>query len=170
MMWIFAAAMALVLQAGEWVELPPVEGFVVGYQQTAGPQSIEERVPRGESVQDWSRMITTLKLGIDDQARLLDMLEGSWKGSCAGATVSPRRAAGKAGPQSLRGRMDCPRNTETGKPETFLYRTFAGRGVTHMVQIAFRHVPDAAEVTWAEGVLDAVELCSAASAHPQCRR
>ncbi len=85
-MWIFAAAMALMLQAGEWVGLPPVEGFVVGYQQTAGPQSIEERVPRGETVQDWSRMITTLKL------------------------------------------------------------------------------------TWAEGVLDAVALCSAASAHPQCRR
>lgn len=171
MMWIFAAAMALALQTGEWVGLPPVDGFVVDYRETKGAQSIEERVPKGESVQDWSRMITTLTLGnVADPARLLDVIESGWEESCQGATVSPRRAVSKAGLTSLRGRMDCPLNTQTGKPETFLYRTFASRGTTHMVQIAFRHVPSAAEAAWAEGVLDALVLCSPGSPHPQCRR
>ena len=170
-MLIFVAAMTLVAQSGEWAAPPPVDGFVVGYQQTAGEQSIEEWVPRGETVQDWSRMVTTLTLGgVSDPARFLAVLESGWKDGCTGATTSPHRIVVKAGVRSFNGRMDCALNPATEKPETMFYRTFVSRGATHMVQVAFRHVPSEAEAQWADGILDGVVLCSATSAHFQCRR
>lgn len=170
-MWIFAAGMALIVQQDEWPGLPPLDGFVVGYQQTVGVQSIEERVPVGETVHDWSRMITTLRFGgRGDAKELIEALTPIWTSGCPGAVMTPVRRGEKAGLVSFQSRLDCPRNPRTRKPETFLLRAFGSRGTTHMVQVAFRHVPSEAEAAWAQSVLDGVVLCSAASAHPQCRR
>jgi hypothetical protein len=69
----------------------------------------------------------------------------------------------------IAGRLDCPRNPGTGKPETFVYRLYQGNGRLHFLQIAFRHVPTPAEIAWANAQLAAATFCEAGSAVPTCR-
>ena len=67
-------------------------------------------------------------------------------------------------------RVDCPLNPATGRPETFLLRAIAGSTDLHVVQVAYRRLPNAAESEAAQRHRDSVRLCRASSPDPRCRR
>src|SRR5262249_50333153 len=78
---------------GEHLASPALAGFVLGYQAANAAQSIREDVPRGETVERWSRMVTTQRFtGLaarstpDAYARTI---AGQLPRACPGATVSP---------------------------------------------------------------------------------
>ena len=170
-MLIFALTMALLAQAGEWLAMPMPDGFVTGHKQRAQMGSIEERVPAGETVNNWTRMITLITLNGDLNpeiyAREFDkqMVRG-----CRGGKAAPRTASRMGEHPAIDGRFDCPLNPATGKPETMFYRLASIPGHVQMVQIAFRSVPDAAGVRWAGERLDTATLCAPDSADPVCKR
>jgi hypothetical protein len=170
MMRTFATAMVLAFVApNERLAMPLPEGFVVGHKQTAQSGSIEERIPRGETVEKWSRMITILKINTNlDAAAYATNFEGTVAGACPG-TRTAHTAASLAGHQAIDGRMDCPRNPSTGLPETFFFRALSSGGVIHMVQVAFRHVPDAKETGWAHAQIQGAILCTAGSRLAACK-
>lgn len=169
-MWIFAAAMALVLQAGEWLAMPMPDGFV-SHAQTAQMGTIDERIPKGETLERWTRMITLISLNgdIDPQVYAREFDKGLVR-NCPGAKAWPRTASSMGTHPAIDGRLDCPRNPETGLPETLFYRIVGLPGHIHMVQVAFRSVPDAAGVAWAEARIDGAMLCAPGSADPACKR
>lgn len=169
-MLIFAAAMGLLAPDDAWLVWPRAEGFVTGNQQSAANGSIEEQVPAGETVNDWSRMITTIGIPGDQPPEIFtDNLAAGWKQACPGGTATSQIALADFR-VSIESRMDCPLNPQTGKPETMFMRSFQGDHMLYVLQVAFRHVPSAAESEWAQAQLNAAVLCTAKSPKPVCKR
>ena len=137
---------------------PPVQGFVVGYQVARNGNLIIEQVPAGENVDRWTRMVTTQRFAgvaqrADANGFLQTMIDGL-SGACPGARVTYRRPGAKLAQM----RVDCPRNPATGLPETFFAKAMNGPSDMHVAQVAFRRVPTAADVAWAEKYLGGVTL------------
>lgn len=172
--WIIAVAVssanhALAQPGGERLVPPPQADFVVGYSRSNGGASIEERVPRGETVEDWTRMITIQRFpnpaGLSGEELLRRMAEGL-VGSCPGGRFSTIAATTIDSRPASAMRGDCPRNPATGKPETLFARATAIAGFLHIAQVAFRRVPTGTDAGWAERILSGLRLC----ATPDCRR
>jgi hypothetical protein len=147
-----------VLMAIELLVRPHVPGFVTGFEAEKNGNLIAEQVPAGESVEKWTRMVTTQRFAgvarrTDGDGFLQLMLDGL-QSACLGARLTYRRPAGKAAQM----RVDCPRNPGTGLPETFFVKAIPGGSDMHVAQVAFRRVPSAQDVAWAERYLAGVTL------------
>jgi hypothetical protein len=152
-MLIIFAALAL-----ESLSRPPSPGFVVGYQVARDGNLIIEQVPAGETVERWTRMVTTQRFAgaaqrLSANDLLQNMIDGL-SGACPGAKVAYRRVNGRTAQM----RVNCPRNPKTGLPETFFAKAMAGASDMHVAQVAFRRVPSATDVAWAEKYLTSVSL------------
>lgn len=142
---------------------PVLAGFVVGYEAANAEQSIREEVPAGETVQNWTRMVTTQRFGGAaarlTPAGLLGTIARSLAAACPGARTSQPITASLSGHATARFRADCPLLAQTGKPETFIILVVSDGEDLHAKQVAFRRDPTAADLQWAEEVLAAVTLC-----------
>ncbi|MES2096168.1 MAG: hypothetical protein V4459_05365 [Pseudomonadota bacterium] len=162
---ILAALVVLAAGPGERLVAPVPAGFVVGYSVARGTMAIEERVPKGESVELWSRMITVQRFtgGARFGARmLLDRIKASLPGGCPGGTTSGVVESTIDQRTYASMRADCPLNPATGKPETFFARTVVGADDLYSVQYAYRAVPSNAESMTAEAYLAGIRLCPGA--------
>jgi hypothetical protein len=170
MMWMLAAAMALIGQTGEWLAMPMPDGFTAAHEQDAPQGRIEERIARGETVERWTRMITIITVKRDMPAdNYAAAFEEVVVMACPGARTAKRQATAIGARAAIDGRIDCPLNPKTGLPETFLYRLANAGGQVHMVQVAFRRVPSAADIAWAEQRIAGVVLCAQGSSNALCR-
>lgn len=152
-MLLILAAFAL-----EALARPPVPGFVAGHEAAKNGNYIQEQVPAGENVEKWTRMVTTQRFAgvareTDANGFLQLMINGLSEG-CPGATIVYRRVSGKTAQM----RVDCPLNPKTKLPETFFAKTLAGSSDMHVAQIAFRSLPKASDIAWAEKYLRSVVL------------
>jgi hypothetical protein len=152
-MILIVAALAL-----EALARPPVSGFVTGYEAAKGGSYMLEQVPAGETVDRWTRMITTQRFAkvarATDANGFLQRMIDNLQGACPGARVSYRRVAGKTAQM----RVDCPLNPSTGLPETFFAKALPGSSDMHVAQVAFRRHPRASDIAWAEKYLGSVSL------------
>ncbi|HEU5481957.1 MAG TPA: hypothetical protein VFU80_02535 [Sphingomicrobium sp.] len=152
MLLLFAAI------AMEAIAQPSLPGFVVGYNVERDGNSITEQVPSGETVQKWTRMVTTQRFaGVarrTDADGFLQLMLNGLQQACPGATVAYRRPATR----SAQMRVDCPLNPATGLPETFFAKAMPGAADMHVAQVAFRRDPSGKDVDWAEGYLAKVDL------------
>jgi hypothetical protein len=106
------------------VYLPPTPGFVPGYSARQGRQTLVELVPKGQTVKNFTRMITLqtapVPRGMTEQNYIAAFAKG-YIARCprAKAIVVPmtNRAAGV--------RIDCPRHPATGQSETVFARAIA---------------------------------------------
>ena len=144
----------------EQVVKPALRGFVVGHSASTGPVSIQEEVPAGETIHNWTRMVTTQRFaGVGDRIsaqQFLEMLSSRASSNCRDGQASSVGLVGKA----ARVRADCPSNPATGKPETFFAWATSGASDLHVVQVAFRRTPTSEDVKWAEAYLKGVRLCN----------
>ena len=148
----------LIAFAAETLTRPPVPGFIVGYQVARNGNVIQELVPKGENVEQWTRMVTTQRFaGVAQRTNangFLQVMIDGLSGACPGARVTYRRPSGRAAQM----RVDCPMNPKTGLPETFFAKAIAGATDMHVAQVAFRSVPKQGDVTWAERYLSSVTV------------
>ncbi len=157
--------------AAEWIVAPMPAGFIVGYRAIRGGNAVEERVPTGETVADWTRMISVQRFAGAAPLGARGLLERMKTGivqDCPGATASAIIEGAEHNRRTATMRADCPLNAQTGKPETFFARVVLGANDLHSVQYAFRHVPSAAEAETARAYLATVRLCPAID--PACAR
>jgi hypothetical protein len=157
-MFAFIIAGLLASSSDEQVIRPPLPGFVVGNQQAAGELSIIEQVPSGETVERWTRMVTTQRFGglagRIDAPGFLSKLAALAAERCAGATASAVQTTGP----TAEVRVDCPLNAETGQPETFIAKAIVHGPDLHIFQVAWRRVPTAADIAWGERYLEGVSI------------
>ncbi|QGN53736.1 hypothetical protein [Novosphingobium sp. Gsoil 351] len=158
--------------AGEHLARAALPGFVEGYAAANATQSIREEIPQGETIEAWTRMVTTQRFGgLADRASPANYLGNVAAGmarACPGGRTTaftPRTLAGRAGATM---RADCPYLASTGKPETFIIVALPGAHDMHVRQVAFRRVPTNADLAWAEVVLAGVRLCAAGSPMAGC--
>lgn len=120
------------------------DGFEVGYEAAQGDQEIHEFIPTGESVEDWSSMVTIQILrGLADVPGDLfaNDLGKSWTEICEGATVGKLAEGDDNGFPFVLWTYACPLNAQSGKPETMYFKGISGADAFYSVQYAFREEP-----------------------------
>lgn len=166
-------ASPLLAQASERLVTPPLRGFVVGYSAANAQQSIREEVPQGETVQRWTRMVTTQRYaGLAARAtpaQYAQNVVAPLPRACPGAKVSPMENLAVSGRPAVRFQVDCPRNAG-GQPETFILLAIAGQRDMHVKQVAFRGATTPQGLDWARDVFAATVLCRPGSQESACKR
>ena len=169
-LWFAAAAHAA---PAEWSGRPPASGFVVGFEKANAEQSILERVPAGETVERWTRMLTSQRntgRGRDPGPRqLLANMQELMGKSCPGGSTSEIVTMTVSGRPAARMRSDCPLNPQTGLPESYFIVAFAGTNDLFAEQVAVRRVPTAEDLSFASKDLQQVRWCTAASKEAACK-
>jgi hypothetical protein len=158
----------------EWVGQAPLPGLVIAYHLAGEGSLIVERVPRGETIERWTRMVTNHRFAGEITAggtvdRWHAGFVSNLSQACPGFRASVPARLRIEGRPAIEFRGDCPRNPATGQPESFFLRVIAGRADLHLAQVGFRHVPSAAEAGWARAHLASVTLCTRQSAAAVCR-
>lgn len=151
-------------QIVEGLENAPLPGFELGYQAHDGAASMYEYVPNGETVQDWTRMVTFNSMpGFAQQGVtapfFMTRMRESLARVCTGATVDYYREFAYDGASAVAMRSHCPSNPMTGSPEITFFRAMNDGEDLHIVQVAYRYEPDDDEAAWAEDYLGTVHLC-----------
>lgn len=179
MRWFLVALLmfspaAAVAATAEWSAPPAAAGFVVGFEKANAEQSIVERIPAGESVERWTRMLTSQRFvgrARDPGPRqLLVTIQNLLKDGCPGGSTTEILAMSVSGRPAARMRCDCPMNPQTGLPETFFIVAFAGTNDLFAEQVAFRRIPTAADVAFATAQLQSVRLCTVTCKEAACKR
>ncbi len=169
-----AASPAAAQLSGERIVQPPLAGFVTGFEKQGNGSAIVEQVPSGETVHRWTRMVTVQRFaglnGRPSARGLLENMARGLSGGCPGGKAGAIASVSVDGRPAAQFRADCPRNPATGLPETFIARSIAGKDALHVVQVAFRRAPSAADVSWAQAHLAGAMLCMAADQRAVCRR
>jgi hypothetical protein len=117
------------------------EGFVSGYDGAQDGQELHEFVPQGESVDDWSRMVT---IEIFHDAHNIDLvafaqdIARSWQDACPGSSVGGLGQGGINGYPFVVWRYLCPDNPATDKPEIMWMKAISGADAAYVVQYAYR--------------------------------
>jgi len=175
---MLAASAALLLgaspAAAERLLSPVQPGFVVGHEAANEQQSLLEEIPAGETVTEWTRMVTTQRFG-GAASRLtptgfLEVITRNLMAACPGAQASKVLTGTRGGHPSAQIRAFCPLLAQTGKPEAFIMLAITGESDVHVKQVAFRRVPTDEDIEWGEGVLAAVAFCETGQADDACRR
>ncbi|MDE2564048.1 MAG: hypothetical protein KGL48_17560 [Sphingomonadales bacterium] len=152
---------------------PALPGFVIGFSDGNARGAIVEQVPQDETVEKWTRMITTQRFtGLATTTKPVDYLQymaRSLPQSCRGAAAGTPRVTTVSGRPAAEMRADCPSNPQTHLPETFLILAVAGPRDMHVKQVAWRYVPSPEDVEWGENYLGSTGFCLPLSKDPACR-
>jgi hypothetical protein len=150
---------------------PDLPGYRVAYEKANRNLLIREEVPKDQTVQRWSKMVTTQwfrKLGErlspgEYAARMLADLPKA----CPGATASPVHTLKVAGYDAARIKVVCP-STANGMAESFFLLAVEGDNDMYVKQVAFRGEASAADFLWARKFLAGVMMCKRGSKHHLC--
>jgi hypothetical protein len=178
LMLLPAVALAAPAQrGGEIVSFgtPPAD-FETGYQASQGGQTIVELVPKGQTVQNWERMVT-LQTFAGNTRSVIDFrraVSDGWRSACPGGnTINLSEGQENGYPYALL-QMSCEHNPQSGRPEYTWIKAMRGERALYVAQYAFRHLPSREEVTDAARRLRGMSLCDTrpgrARQHPCGRR
>jgi hypothetical protein len=137
------------------------DGFVSGYQAAQGSMTMQEFVPRGQTVETWSRMVTVQvfhNLHASPDA-FADNLRKGWLGACPGSQVSKIKAGAVNGYAYALWRFTCPLNPSVGKPENMFAKFISGNDSFYSVQYAYRTPFTAKLAPPATAYLGGVSVC-----------
>lgn len=153
---------------------PDLDRWVIGYEAHSATQVIREEVPEGESVKDWTRMVTTQRFGglaaLTTPENYVANVARGVERKCPGARVSAIRSLSMTGRPAVRVTIDCPVLAETGKRETFLLEATGGTFDMLVKQVAFRGPRTPADMAWASQFLDALVYCAGGTTVRACTR
>lgn len=158
--------------AVEQVQLPPMKGYQQAHQSTdVQGNRITEYVPQGQTVQDWTDMVTVndaANSGHVSPREFLGIIEAGWRIACPDAQSHWVREGDEAGRPFALLMLSCPLNPGTGKPEFTWIKGIQGVQGFHTVQKSFRSEPEKEDVVRWIGWLRDVRLCGQGDAAP-CR-
>lgn len=175
---LLALAAPIASASDDRVVAPELDRFVIGYQSVTARGAIREEVPEGESVKQWTRMVTTQRFtglaSMTTPENYVANVGRSVERACPGARVDKIRSLAMAGPPggraAVRLTVDCPVLAETGLRETFVMEATAGTFDMLVKQVAFRGAHTAADMVWANAFLDSLTYCAGGSSVEACTR
>lgn len=146
-------------------------GFKVDYQAEQGNQSITEMVPEGESVEEWTTMVTVqLYLGETNTTpqQAQETLTASWFAACENSETYPVAEGVENGYNFVLWQLYCPVNPATQKVEYTYLKAIEGNDSFYLVQVAFRYVPTEADITQWMNYLREVRVCDSRLPEQAC--
>ena len=155
----------------ETMSAPELPGFVVGYEIAGADQSIREEVPKGETVEKWTRMVTMQRFRNLAQrvspAQYTGQILKDLPKAYPKATASSVQLLKVSGFDAARIKVVCPK-TANGQAESFFLLAVAGNRDMHVKQVAFRGEAKSEDFLWARKFLSAVVMCKPGSKHRAC--
>jgi hypothetical protein len=121
---------------------PPKE-FKIGFQSSHDSRMITEWVPAGETVEDWTEILTVqiYRGATVDSQTFLQGVETRYMNDCPGTTGKGPFTGHVNGYVVTMLVLKCPKNPATGKPESTVFRVIKGMDALYSVQHAWRAVP-----------------------------
>ena len=171
---LLAFTTVMALPTEDRVIAPELDRWVIGYEAHNATQAIREEVPEGESVKDWTRMVTTQRFSglaaLTTPENYVANIARSVERKCPGAQVGAIGSLAITGRHAVRVTIDCPVLAETGKRETFLLEATTGTFDMLVKQVAFRGPHSVADVAWASQFLDGLVYCVGGTTAGACTR
>ena len=166
---------------GEILMQPMLKGYKLGWQNINSERNWQEYVPEGETVDNWTTMVTTqifFKMAQTTPPEFLQGMAHRCGVACPNAmldTFLPNmpKPAGMYSAQSngypismmfLR----CPENPQTHKPENTLVRAIQGKDSFYVVQYAFKFEPTQPQIGEAMDYLKTVIACDTRTTDHPC--
>jgi hypothetical protein len=146
-------------------------GFKIGYQTSHDGMNMQEWVPEGETVENWSEMVTTqIFLGRKDldTAQFLNFIGQKWLKDCTGSTPNAIHTGNANGYPVSMLLLQCPLNPQSGKPETTLFRAIKGSDSFYIVQRSARSIPSKDQIAKMAQFLGTVNVCDTRSPEHPC--
>ena len=148
-------------------------GYHVGFRNKGDDGLITEWVPAGETVENWTEMVTVqvfYHLKESPEAFMSD-LEARWQKGCPGADKAlPIANAVENGYPTLVWLLSCPQNPASGKVEITWFKAVQGNDSFYVVQKAFKFAPSKEQITRWVGYLKAVHVCDSRQSERACPR
>lgn len=138
------------------------DGFKIDYQGQENNFVISEMVPEGESINDWTTMITVeIFLGEKNTTpeQYQQTLTERWFGACEKSETYPVADGAENGYNFVLWQLYCPLNSSTQKPELTYLKAIQGNDSFYFVQVAFRYEPSNDDVTQWINYLKRVQVC-----------
>lgn len=140
---------------------PLPAGYKIGFQERKDNILISEMVPAGETVQNWTEMVTVqifFNMKRTPEA-FKAILEKNWSGACRDSQSKPIAKAPVQGYPSVTWAMFCPLNLATNKPENTWFKAIRGNDSFYLVQKAFKFTPSKEQEAKWLGYLNEVVVC-----------
>jgi hypothetical protein len=162
------AASAQLADENLLVAVPP--GYKVGYRVERGNMVMNEMVPAGQTVENWTEMVTVqIFHGVKaPPEKFRDTLRKNWVAACPGGSGADVTSATENGYPVLIWLLDCPKNPQSGKPEITWFKAIAGNDSFYLVQKAFKFEPDKAQLDRWMAYLKSVSVCDTRIAARAC--
>lgn len=138
------------------------EGFELGSQVSEGVMDMTEFVPVGETVKDWTSLITIQVFKGEGDAPIqlfAESFEQGWNSACANASDAKLSEGVVNGYPYADWRFVCPLSPHTGKPEAMWMRAISGNDAFYVVQYAARAEPTPMREAEIRGYLQGVSVC-----------
>ena len=172
---LLLAAAAPAHLTGEWL-VPPDRETLDTIENVRNSLKMKTvYVGRGETPENWTRRISLWSYPgrVDGRAAFAESMTGLRQDiltDCPGATASALRLFDWADRPAAEFGVVCILYPITGRPDIYLVRVIQGRTGRVASAITFRRPPTDAETGAAREYLDALLLCTPASALPACHQ
>jgi hypothetical protein len=153
------AASADLVNENLLVQMPP--GYEVAYRVERGNMVMNEMVPDGQTVNNWTEMVTVqIFHGLKSvPEKFRDTLQRQWIGACPGGSGSEVTSDIENGYPVLVWMLDCPKNPATGQPEITWFKAIAGNDSFYLAQKAFKFKPSEVQIGHWTAYLKAIAVC-----------
>jgi hypothetical protein len=136
-------------------------GFKIDFQQKNKDMLINEMVPVGETVNNWTEMVTVQVFynlnATPDQFK--GKMEAGMAAACPGSESHEIAQGDENGYPSIVWLQSCPLNKATGKPEMTWIKGIQGNDSFYVVQLAFKAWPSKDQITAWMQYLKGVVVC-----------
>ena len=146
-------------------------GFKIDYQAEQNGVVINEMVPEGESVNDWTTLVTVqIFMGMTNTApeQYQENMTQSWFNACENSESYPVADGEENGYNFVLWQLYCPLNPSTQKVEYAYLKAIQGNDSFYLVQVAFRHEPSSDEITQWMQYLKQVQVCDSRIPEQAC--
>jgi hypothetical protein len=141
---------------------PLPSGFKQGWATSRDGMDMSEFVIPPETVEKWSRLITTQVFhgkGDTPSSVFIQGWGGRMSAACPGLTHGQLVTGHRNGYTLSFVEANCPKNPATNRPERIYIEVFQGKDALYSVQSAFRYEPSSAEVNDTLAFLQSITVC-----------
>lgn len=156
---------------GENLLLSPPEGYKVDFQAKQGNMIMTEMVPDGETVKNWTEMVTIqVFLGMKNATpeQFQTQVAKGWLAACKEGEVIPITDGEENGYAFSLWLQTCPLNPATGQPEYTWFKATQGNDSFYVTQKAFKFKPSNAQITQWMRYFQSVRVCDTRHADHPC--
>lgn len=155
-------ALCLADLQGENLLQPQLHDYQIGFETTRGNMLMTEMIPKKQTVENWTEMVTT-QIFLGDARLTPETFQAGinklWKAACKNSTMTALSQGVDNGYSFTLWQQSCPFNTETKKPENTWFKAIRGNNHFYVIQKAFRFEPSEAQINELLKHLRATRVC-----------